>query len=337
MSSSRHLLSSSLRRRAFGPVLAGMLALTALGSTTPVRAEENGAKPPAVASVNGHVLTEAEFARRCEHYVGGVSDTSVGWVTLREWIQQTLAEEEATKKGLLPARADVDRRIKALGKQWEFRGEKLEDWLAERGRSLESLHEDIRQQLIAENMLTEGVKVSDVDALNYYAGNKQLLGFGEQLRVSRITVDDRKAAQEIDSALKKGASFEEIAKKRSLDPFRGNGGHIPDGVDADPKAPGPLEKEVLQRALSLDKGKASGPIKIEDYWVFVRVEDRLPPRAPELEDIRDLIMGNLRVQKAGPEKLKAAQDRINELVKAAKIEVFRPEYAGLLKSLQAKD
>ena len=330
MSYSRYLFSF---RRAW--TLTALAVLT-FATALPARAQENGAKPPAVASVNGHVLTEAEFSRRCEQYVGGVSDTAVGWVVLREWLQQTLAEEEATKKGLVPTREDVERRVKALSKQWEFRGEKMEDWLAERGRTLDTLRSDIRQQLIAENLLTEGVKVTDVDALTYYSNNKQLFGSGEQLRISRITVDDKKAAQEIDAALKKGASFEEIAKKRSIDPFKETSGRIPDPVDVDPKT-STLEKEVLQRAVVLEKGKPSGPIKIEDYWVFVRVDDRLPARAPALEDIRDLIMGNLRVQKAGPEKLKAAQDRINALVKTAKVEITRPDYAPLLKFLQTKD
>ncbi len=324
--------------RAWAGLLTAALLAVSIARGIPARADDPlPAKPAAVASVNGHVLTDGDFRRRCEQFVGGVSDTAVGWVVLREWLQQTLAEDDAAKRGLLPGREDVERRIKALSKQWEFRGEKLEEWLASRGRSLDTLRGDIREQLIAENMLTDGIKVTDVEALNYYAGNKQVFGVGEQLRCSRITVDDRKAAQEIDAALKKGLPFEELARKRSIDPYRDQGGLMPEPVDADPKAAGPLEKEVLQRALLLDKGKPSGPIKLDNYWVFVRVEERLPARAPDLEDIRDLISSNLRIQKAGPEKLKAAQDHMNQLFRDAKIEILRPEYAGLLKTLQAKD
>jgi foldase protein PrsA len=299
-----------------------------------VRGQETASKPDVVASVNGKALTEAEFGRRCARFVGGAPDTAVGILALREWIQQTLAEEEATKKGLLPSPQDVERRIRALRKQWEFRGEDFDDWLAKRGRTLDTLREETRSQLIAESLLTEGVSVSDVEVATYYSGNKQALGLPERLRVSRITVDDRNVAREIETALKRGDSFADLARKHSMDPLKGAGGAFPQPIEADPRAEGSLEKPVLEKALKLEPGKTAGPIKVEDYWVFVRVEEKLPAKSPDLADVRDLLTANLKVQKGGPERLNAAQARMTQLQRAAKVEIFRPEYAHVLKLLQ---
>lgn len=308
--------------------------VVALSLTGVVLADETPAKPAVVASVNGKTLTELEFLRRCEVFVGGGSDTAVGFLVLKEWLQQTLAEEEAGKRKLLPTDAQVDARVKALRKQFELSGQAFSEWLTSRGRTLASLQEEVRQQIIAENLLTEGVEVSEFEVQLYYENNKQILGEPERIQASRITVDEKKAAQEVDAALKRGASFEELARTRSIDPYKSEGGRISELINADPKAKGPLEPEVLQKALRLEPGQSVGPIKQNDYWVFVRVDQRLPAQAPALSDVKELLRANLKVQKGGPERLKEAQGRLDQLLREAKVEIHRPQYQGLLKLLR---
>lgn len=310
------------------------LLLVFLTSPLPALADETPPKPNVVATVNGKELTEPEFWRRCERMVGGASDTAVGYHVLREWLQQTLAEEEAARKGLLPTSQDVEKRVRAVRRQFEVRGQDLDEWLASRGRTQVTFREDLRQQLIVENLLTEGVTVTDAEVVTYYSNNKALLGVGEQIRISRITVDTREAAREAEAALKKGTPFEQVARKYSIDPFRNNGGRIPDPIEVTSRADRFLEPEVMEKALRLEVGKVAGPIKLDEEWVFVRLEEKLPARAPELPDVQDLILANLKVQKGGPARLKAAQERINQLQREAKVEIFRPEYRHLLKAFQ---
>lgn len=304
---------------------------------TPIRAQETSPKPGIVAVVNGKELTEPEFWRRCERMVGGGPDTAVGYLVLREWIQHTIAEEEAKRRNLLPTPQEVDRRAVALRKQFEMRGQNFDEWLAGHGRTVDTLRNDLRQQLIVENLLTEGIKVSDTEVALYYANNKAVLGVGEQLRVSRITVEQKEAAREVEAALKKGTAFEELAKKYSKDTFAANGGKVPTPVDADPKSQGPLEPEVMEKLAKLEAGKAVGPVKLDTYWVFARIDQRIPARAPDLLDVQELILANLKVQKGGPERLKAAQDRLNQLQREAKVEIHRPEYQRLLKLFRPKE
>lgn len=329
------MLFSHLPSRPWRLLAGSLLAVTL--SLSAAHAQNTPAKPGVVASVNGKELSEAEFWKRCERMVGGGTDTAVGYLVLREWLQQTIAEEEANRKGLLPTAQDVEKRTHAVRKQFEFRGQDFDEWLSSHGRTIETLRAELRQQLIVENLLTEGVKVSDTEVALYYANNKGVLGVGDQIRVSRITVDQRDAAREVDAALKQGTAFETLAKKYSKDPFAMQGGKVPDPLPADPKAQGPLEPEIMEKVLKLEKGKVLGPIKLEEYWVFARLDDRLPARAPDLLDVQDLILANLKVQKGGPERLKAAQGRLEELQKEAKVEIYRPEYRRLLKLFGAKE
>jgi foldase protein PrsA len=318
--------------------LLGAVALLAtglfLGAGAPGRAQDPGAPGAVVATVNGHTLTEAEFARRCERLVGGQTDTAVGWVALKDWVQQTLAEDEATSRRLIPTQTEITRRVDALRKQWEFRGGKFVEWLAEHGRTVDTVRADVRQQLIAENLLTEGVKVNDSEALVFYGSNKEVYGIPEQLKASRITVREKDAMSKVEAALKKGTEFDIIAREHSVDPFSLSGGEITGSFDADPEAGGPLEPEVMEKTLKLAKGKIAGPIKVKDYWVWVRLEDRIPARNPPIADVQDLVMANLKVQKGGAARLQAAQARLVQIQKQAKIEVMRPEYRGLPGVLQ---
>jgi foldase protein PrsA len=316
--------------------LMGSMVLAACCAGAAV-AEEPAAKPLDVASVNGRTLSEREFVRRCETFVGGRTDTAVGYLVLQEWIQQTLAEDEAHKKNLLPTPAQLNERVRELQKKFEAGGEKFEDWLAFRGRTAETFREDVRQQLIAENLLTEGIDISDVEVQLYYANNKQVIGTPAQLRVSRITVNDRKVAQEVDAALKQGGSFEELAGKRSLDEYRERGGHVPGAIEADPKAKGPVEPELMEKLIKLERGKVLGPVKLDDYWVFVRLDEKLAASVPPLSDVQELLRANLKVQKGGPDRLKAAEARLDGLAREAKVEIFRPEYRYLLKLLQKSE
>ena len=326
-------LLSRHRLRAVSRLITSIVLMGALSSAA--RAQDTPAKPVEVASVNGKTLSERDFLRRCELFVGGGADTAIGYLVLKEWIQQTIAEEEARKKNVLPTPPQLEARIKALRRQFELRGENFDEWLSSHGRTLQTMTEDVRQQLIAENLLTEGINVSDTEVQLYYENNKQILSNPAMIRVSRITVNDKKVAQEVDAALKQGGNFEELARKKSIDPYKDAGGKVPP-IEANAKAKGPVEPAVLEKALKLEKGKLAGPIKLDDYWVFVRLDDLIPGSVPALSDVQELLRANMKVQKGGPDRLQATQDRLEALVKEAKVEVFRPEYAHLLKELHRK-
>lgn len=310
-----------------------LLAALMLAGGAPARGQDS-AKP--VATVNGKSLSELEFYRRCERKVGGTSDTAIGFVVIQDWIDEVIAEDEATRRKVLPGEEDVSRRLDAVRKMFEFRGDSFEQWLKDHGRSLDTLREEIRRQLIVEKLLTGNVNVNAGELEKYYADSKNDLGLPEQIRVSVITADDKKAADVVEARLKKGTPFETVARDLSRDQFAKQGGRVPFPVVANVKVQGVLEPPVLERALKLPVGKASDAIPVEGDYVFVRVEERLPARAPALADVADLLLSDLRVKLAGPEGLQKAKEQMRRVVAAAKIEVMRPEYRPLLKRYEIK-
>lgn len=332
---------SNLRRAVPMLNLLLMAALLCLAPALLSRAQEaapaaSGGGAP-VAQLNDVVLTEAEFLRRCERVVGGQSDTAVGWVAIKDWFQQALAEQEAVKRKVVPDDKAIERRVFALRKQWEFRGVNFHDWLAERGRSMETLKADVRTQLLAENLMTEGIEVNPSEAAVAYQSNKAAFGLPERIRISRITAPNREVQSKVEAGLKKGTEFDIVAREHSADPYALSGGQVLDPIDITPGAQGQLEPEVMAQVLKLQPKKVAGPIKVDTYWVWVRLDEKLPARYPPLADVEDLMTANLKMQKAGPKKLEEAQQRLVALQKGAKMQVFRPEYRSVLNLLQPKD
>ncbi len=102
-------------------------------------------------------------------------------------------------------------------------------------------------------------------------------------------------AKAIIARLKKGAKFEDIAKKESKDPGSGaNGG------DLDWANPSNYVKEFSDALLALAKGKTTDtPVKSQFGYHIIRLEDIRETQLPKLDDVKPQIAQQLQQQKMG--------------------------------------
>jgi peptidyl-prolyl cis-trans isomerase C len=131
---------------------------------------------------------------------------------------------------------------------------------------------------------------------------------GKEYKARHILVEKEEEAKKIIADLKKGAKFEDIAKKQSKDPGSGaNGG------DLDWASPNSYVPEFAQALNKLNKGQTTDvPVKSQFGWHVIRVDDIRQAQLPKLEDVRPQVAQQLQQQ-----KLQAFQE---ELRKSAKIE-----------------
>jgi len=162
---------------------------------------------------------------------------------------------------------------------------------------LEALEEAKRELMLRElynrRVLAE-VEVTDEEARKFYEEK----GLNESVRISQISVDTEREAKRILEELEAGRSFEELAKGR---PKGGDMGWVFRG-----DLPPILEKVVF----STKVGRVSGPVKMGNEYVIVKVTDR---RRVNFEEIKDDIKERLRPLK---EKKLKGKDR----------EILRREY-----------
>ncbi|HZY16129.1 MAG TPA: peptidylprolyl isomerase [Ramlibacter sp.] len=116
---------------------------------------------------------------------------------------------------------------------------------------------------------------------------------GKEYKARHILVEKEDQAKKILADLKKGAKFEDIAKKESKDPGSGaNGGDL-DWATAVSYVP-----EFAEAMVKLKKGETTAaPVKSQFGWHVIRVDDIRDAQLPKLDDIRPQIAQQLQQQK----------------------------------------
>ncbi|MDB5731964.1 MAG: PpiC-type peptidyl-prolyl cis-trans isomerase [Variovorax sp.] len=116
---------------------------------------------------------------------------------------------------------------------------------------------------------------------------------GKEYKARHILVETEDQAKKIMADLKKGAKFEDIAKKQSKDPGSGaNGG------DLDWANPSSFVPEFSEAMTKLKKGETTpAPVKSQFGWHIIRLDDIRQAQLPKLEDVKPQITQQLQQQK----------------------------------------
>ena len=134
--------------------------------------------------------------------------------------------------------------------------------------------------------------VSDADAKAEYdkfvAANS-----GKEYKARHILVETEDQAKKILADLKKGAKFEDIAKKQSKDPGSGaNGG------DLDWASPSSFVPEFSEAMVKLNKGEMTQvPVKSQFGYHIIRVDDIRQAQLPKFEEVKPQIVQQLQQQR----------------------------------------
>ncbi|MCJ0763254.1 peptidylprolyl isomerase [Variovorax terrae] len=167
-----------------------------------------------------------------------------------------------------------------------------------------------RQSLLIRELFADFQKthpVTDADIKAEYDKFVAANG-GKEYKARHILVENEADAKAIIAQLKKGAKFEDIAKKQSKDPGSGaNGG------DLDWATPSNYVKEFSDALVKLNKGQLTDtPVKSQFGWHIIRLDDVRQAQLPKLEEVKPQISQQLQQQ-----KLAAFQE---ELRSKAKVE-----------------
>ncbi|MBS0466746.1 MAG: peptidylprolyl isomerase [Proteobacteria bacterium] len=116
---------------------------------------------------------------------------------------------------------------------------------------------------------------------------------GKEYKASHILVAKEDEAKAIIASLKKGAKFEDIAKKQSKDP--GSGAR---GGDLDWASPSSYVPEFTEALVKLSKGQMTQtPVKSQFGWHIIRLDDVRDAQLPKLDEVKPQIAQQLQQQK----------------------------------------
>ena len=116
---------------------------------------------------------------------------------------------------------------------------------------------------------------------------------GKEYKARHILVEKEADAKAIIASIKKGAKFEDIAKKQSKDP--GSGAK---GGDLDWANPSSYVSEFTEALVKLEKGKMTEtPVKSQFGWHIIRLDDVRQAELPKLQEVKPQVAQQLQQQK----------------------------------------
>lgn len=221
-----------------------------------------GAIAADVVTVNGQGISQAMLdVNVASNVAQGQKDTlELRKTLIDELINRTLLVQQAEKTGLTST-PDAKMAIQQIRENFEA------------GLAVD--------QYLSQHPITDTEVRADYDRQVSALGGSR----AQQVKLSMIAMPTRIEADDVISQLKKRASFEDLARTRSVAPSRAQGGAVGWVL------PAQLPPEFQAAASSLGKGGYTDkPIELQGAWYVLKVEDKRPFKVPSYEESREGIV-----------------------------------------------
>jgi len=289
-----------------------------------------------VARVNDQIITKSEFERSREQLRTEVQQQNPADAekiiadrdkdVLRDLIDQQLLLQEGKDLGIT-ADTEVIKKLDEMRKEMKLDTmEDLEKAATAQGVSFEDFKNNIRTQIITQQVIGREVgsklTVSKEEEQQFYDQHKAEMAQPEQVKLSEILIsttpkgkdapDDpqllaaaKAKADDLLDQIKKGASFEDLAKKNSDGPSAQQGGEL--GFFKR----GSLAKELEDITFALKPGDVSNVIRTKQGYIILKVTAHQDAGVPALSSVEGRVQDALYMQKLQP-ALRAYLEKLRE-------------------------
>lgn len=270
-------------------------------------------KSTAIAIVNGERITRKEFLDKME--------SQAGMQILQEMINAKLVAQEAAKAGIEVTTERVDEEMVKIK---ENLGDQYDYMLSMYGMTEDSLRKTLEQNLLAYEISTKDIVVTDEQIATDYTDNKDMYLEPAQVKASHILVRTKEEAQAILDELKGGADFVELAKAKSIDT-----GTAEAGGDLGFFGSGEMTEVFEKAAFALAVGQLSGIVESEYGFHVILCTDKKAEFMPTLEEAREAV-----IEKIKGEQAKNIDTLLLEIKDKSTVTVTDEKYNSLAVSTQ---
>lgn len=272
-----------------------------------------------IARVNNQIITSSEYQRSKEQTRQEAQQQDPSTAdkvyaerekdVLRGLIDQQLLLERG-KDMEITGDTEVIKRLDEMRKQMNLATiDELAEEAQKQGISFEEYKQSLKNQIITQQVIGREVgsrmNLTKEDETKYYEAHKNEMMRPEEIRLSEILVatksdDPQKvaAAQATAEALladiRKGTSFEDVAKKSSEGPTAKRGG------DLGYFKRGVMAKELEERTFSMKPGDVSEPIRTKQGFVLLKVVEHHQAGIPTFDEIEPKIQDALYQERIEP-------------------------------------
>jgi peptidyl-prolyl cis-trans isomerase SurA len=313
-----------------------LVCLIAVLAGPPVSLRADSIVEEIIARVNNQIVTSSEYQRSKEQLrqesqqrdpanaakIIAEKDKDV----LRDLIDQQLLLEKG-KDLSITADTELVKKLDEMRKQMNLESiEDLDKAAQSEGVSFEDFKQNLRNQIITQQVIGKEVgsrmNISKEEAQQFYEQHRDEMKQPEEIRLSEILVStEKKAGDTSDDAqvlaaaqakadslleqIRKGASFEDVAKKNSDGPSAAQGG------DLGYFKRGTLAKELEDKTFAMKAGEVSDVVRTKQGFVILKVVEHQMAGIPPLSEVQSRIQEEIYMEKLQP-ALRAYLTRLRE-------------------------
>jgi foldase protein PrsA len=259
-----------------------------------------------------------------------VVDTKAGKITQEQFykqlkdkygdqVLQDMVYEKLLSKKYKVSDKEVNDKIDELMKQNKIANQdQLKAVLAQNGKTLKDLKENVKFNLLVFKATTDGIKVTDKELKDYFNKNKDQY---VEVKASHILVADKKKADEIEQKIKNGEDFAKLAETYSTDP-----GSKDKGGDLGWFKKGVMMKPFEDKAFSMKVGEVSDVVKTDAGYHIIKLTGKKDSLSDFKSEVKDAVLQS---------KAKNPQTVLNKLVKDSDVKVKDKQFKDLFKPAPA--
>lgn len=235
-----------------------------------------------VATIGSDSISREEWLNKMEE--------NHGKDTLEEMINNRVIEQLSEKYGIKVTDKEVDREflmIKAVYNSFYEDNKTTEaEW-----------KEQIRHNILLEELLTKDVVIPDDELEEFYQKNKDLYEFEDSYRLAHIVVKTKKEADEVIQDLEGGSSFQAVAAERSIDRYTSQyGGDLGFVSSKQENIPG----EYIENAARLTPNEFDkNPVKVDQGYAVIQLREKLDARVFSYEEVKNQIKRQIAMEQLG--------------------------------------
>ena len=191
--------------------------------------------------------------------------------TLDTMINDILMRQEAKRLKITVADTEIDPEIRRMVQRSRMSQRDFEARLVSQGSSIKELREQIQNNIMRQRiyaiMVARKITVPEEDVRRFYEANKDMFTSEKKANFSILMFPPNVDAQSIYAQIKSNAiSFEEAAKKYSVDPNSKNGGNV--GAIPWDRIPPPMQNLFSQQ---LKPGQMTPLVRIDKNMGIIRL------------------------------------------------------------------
>lgn len=281
----------------------------------------------AAAIVNGEKILNSELDERTEQIavLSGYNLDDPNSPTLRNYLKQQLIEilideklirQEAAKLEITVSQEDLDAEMKKIRDQFDTE-EKYQQFLDERKFTNDELRGYVEDQLYMNTLfehITKDITAPSKDPKEYYEQNKTEFYAPDRVKARHILVASKEDAEAAIKRLDKGEDMSKLAVELSTDPSVKENEGLVDYFTRDDQM---ITEGFRVAAFSLKAGEyTKEPVLTTFGYHVIKVEDRLPAKQYEYDEIKDVLTERLLLE----ERQAKYKEYMDKLKKEAKIE-----------------